>query len=62
MIFERLKFYRKQSMTSATFSTDGSVLAVVAKSTITLWGPHNNTLGVIVETLSASDHSMTYFL
>lgn len=49
-------------MAPATFSADGSVLAVVAESTITLWGPDNNTLGVIIETLSTSDHSMTYFL
>lgn len=50
MIFERLKFYRKQPMTSVVFSSDGS--AVVAESTIILWGPDNNTLVVILETLS----------
>lgn len=45
--------YKKKPMTSAAFSADGSVLAVAAESTITLWDPDNNALvGVIAETLS----------
>lgn len=47
-------------MTSAAFSADGSVLAVAAESVITLWDPDNNALvGVIAETLSVSDYSLT---
>jgi hypothetical protein len=63
MVFEHLKFCRKKPMTSAAFSADGSVLAVAAENVITLWDPDNNALvGVIVETLSVSDNSVTYFL
>ncbi|BAT18025.1 Os12g0609800, partial [Oryza sativa Japonica Group] len=40
-------------MTAATFSSDGSVLAVAAENVVTLWDPDNNTLvGVIAEALS----------
>ena len=47
-------------MTAAAFSADGSVLAVAAESVITLWDPDNNALvGVIAETLSVSDQTLT---
>ncbi|KAG8049218.1 hypothetical protein GUJ93_ZPchr0009g2095 [Zizania palustris] len=45
--------YKNKPMTTAAFSTDGSVLAVAAESVITLWDPDNNALvGVITEALS----------
>jgi NET1-associated nuclear protein 1 (U3 small nucleolar RNA-associated protein 17) len=40
-------------MTAATFSSDGSVLAVAAETVITLWDPKKNVLvAVIGETFS----------
>lgn len=40
-------------MTAATFSADGSVLAVAAETVITLWDPEQNILvAVIGETLT----------
>lgn len=40
-------------MTAATFSYDGSVLAVAAETVITLWDPEKNVLvAVIGETLT----------
>ena len=40
-------------MTAATFSLDGSVLAVAAETVITLWDPNKNVLlAVIGETLT----------
>uniref|UniRef100_A0A0E0FE35 WD repeat-containing protein 75 second beta-propeller domain-containing protein n=1 Tax=Oryza meridionalis TaxID=40149 RepID=A0A0E0FE35_9ORYZ len=45
--------YKNKPMTAATFSSDGSVLAVAAENVITLWDPDNNALvGVIAEALS----------
>uniref|UniRef100_A0A0E0MPF9 WD repeat-containing protein 75 second beta-propeller domain-containing protein n=1 Tax=Oryza punctata TaxID=4537 RepID=A0A0E0MPF9_ORYPU len=45
--------YKNKPMTAATFSSDGSVLAVAAESVVTLWDPDNNALvGVIAEALS----------
>lgn len=45
--------YKNKPMTAATFSSDGSVLAVAAENVVTLWDPDNNTLvGVIAEALS----------
>lgn len=44
--------YKKKPMTAATFSTDGSVLAVAAENVITLWDPDRNLLvAVIGETI-----------
>ncbi|KAL9362586.1 hypothetical protein Peur_045371 [Populus x canadensis] len=44
--------YKKKPMTAATFSTDGSVLAVAAETVITLWDADKNILvAVIGETL-----------
>ena len=44
---------RKKPMTAATFSSDGSVLAVAAETVITLWDPKKNVLvAVIGETFS----------
>ncbi|KAJ4709304.1 WD repeat-containing protein 75 [Melia azedarach] len=45
--------YKKKAMTAATFSADGSVLAVAAETIITLWDPDKNVLvAVIGETLT----------
>ncbi|KAJ9162883.1 hypothetical protein P3X46_022623 [Hevea brasiliensis] len=45
--------YKKKPMTAATFSYDGSVLAVAAETVITLWDPDKNVLvAVIGETLT----------
>lgn len=45
--------YKKKPMTAATFSSDGSVLAVAAETVITLWDPKKNVLvAVIGETFS----------
>lgn len=45
--------YKKKSMNAATFSADGSVLAVAAETVITLWDPEQNILiAVIGETLT----------
>jgi hypothetical protein len=42
-------------MTAASFSGDGSVLAVAAETVITLWDPFNNVLvAVIGDSLSVS--------
>lgn len=39
-------------MTAATFSADGSVLAIAAETVITIWDPEKNVLvAVIGETL-----------
>ncbi|XP_057765313.1 uncharacterized protein LOC130986058 [Salvia miltiorrhiza] len=44
--------YKKKPMTTAAFSSDGSVLAVAADKVITLWDPDRNTLlAVIGDTL-----------
>ncbi|KAJ8750843.1 hypothetical protein K2173_016024 [Erythroxylum novogranatense] len=44
--------YRKKPMTAATFSPDGSVLAVAAETVITLWDPDKNILMTVIgETL-----------
>lgn len=48
-------------MTAATFSADGSVLAVAAETVITLWDPEQNILvAVIGETLTV--HKFSSFL
>ncbi|KAL9339352.1 hypothetical protein Peur_068367 [Populus x canadensis] len=45
--------YKKKSMTAATFSSDGSVLAVAAETVITLWDADKNILvAVIGDTLT----------
>lgn len=45
--------YKKIPMTAAAFSADGSVLAVAAETSITLWDPDTNSLvAVIGDTLS----------
>lgn len=41
-------FLRGKSMTAATFSADGSVLAVAAETVITLWDPDENCLVAVV--------------
>ncbi|KAL2930404.1 WD repeat-containing protein 75 [Bienertia sinuspersici] len=46
-----ISYCRKKSMTAATFSADGSILAVAAETVITLWNPDRNYLvGVVGET------------
>lgn len=40
--------YKKRPMTAATFSADGSVLAVAAETVITLWDPDRNILVAII--------------
>ncbi|XP_022135000.1 WD repeat-containing protein 75 [Momordica charantia] len=40
--------YKKKSMTAATFSADGSVLAVAAETVITLWDPELNVLVAVI--------------
>ncbi|KAL8461980.1 hypothetical protein ACS0TY_033171 [Phlomoides rotata] len=40
--------YKKKPMTSAAFSSDGSVLAVAAEKVITLWDPDRNTLLAVI--------------
>ncbi|XP_050217951.1 uncharacterized protein LOC126668808 [Mercurialis annua] len=40
--------YKKKPMTAATFSHDGSVLAVAAETVITLWDPDKNVLVAVV--------------
>ncbi|KAF8391223.1 hypothetical protein HHK36_023525 [Tetracentron sinense] len=45
--------YKNKPMTAATFSADGSVLAVAAETVVTLWDPEKNVLvATIGETLS----------
>lgn len=56
-----MKNCRNKPMTAATFSSDGSVLAVAAENVITLWDPDNNTLvGVIAEALSVLYYSSAW--
>lgn len=44
--------YKRKPMTAATFSADGSVLAIAAETVITIWDPEKNVLvAVIGETL-----------
>jgi NET1-associated nuclear protein 1 (U3 small nucleolar RNA-associated protein 17) len=53
--------YKNKPMTAATFSSDGSVLAVAAENVVTLWDPDNNTLvGVIAEALSVLYYSSAW--
>ncbi|KAL3820938.1 hypothetical protein ACJIZ3_006843 [Penstemon smallii] len=40
--------YKKKPMTAATFSSDGSVLAVAAEKVITLWDPDRNILVAVI--------------
>ncbi|KAL9376817.1 hypothetical protein Peur_030937 [Populus x canadensis] len=40
--------YKKKSMTAATFSSDGSVLAVAAETVITLWDADKNILVAVI--------------
>uniref|UniRef100_A0A803MP60 WD repeat-containing protein 75 second beta-propeller domain-containing protein n=1 Tax=Chenopodium quinoa TaxID=63459 RepID=A0A803MP60_CHEQI len=40
--------YKGKSMTAATFSADGSVLAIAAETVITLWDPNRNYLVSVV--------------
>uniref|UniRef100_A0A5B7C8A1 Putative WD repeat-containing protein 75 isoform X2 n=1 Tax=Davidia involucrata TaxID=16924 RepID=A0A5B7C8A1_DAVIN len=40
--------YKKKPMTAATFSADGSVLAVAAETVITLWDPEKNVLVAVI--------------
>ncbi|KAI3496693.1 hypothetical protein L1887_39064 [Cichorium endivia] len=40
--------YRKKPMTAASFSRDGSVLAVAAETVITLWDPDKNLLIAVI--------------
>uniref|UniRef100_A0A7N0VM13 WD repeat-containing protein 75 second beta-propeller domain-containing protein n=1 Tax=Kalanchoe fedtschenkoi TaxID=63787 RepID=A0A7N0VM13_KALFE len=40
--------YKKKPMTAASFSPDGSVLAVAAETVITLWDPHKNVLVTVI--------------
>ncbi|CAK9157783.1 unnamed protein product [Ilex paraguariensis] len=40
--------YKKKPMTAATFSADGSVLAVAAETVITLWDPQRNVLVAVI--------------
>ncbi|XP_057983859.1 uncharacterized protein LOC131168447 [Malania oleifera] len=40
--------YKKKPMTAATFSADGSVLAVAAETVISLWDPDKNVLLAVV--------------
>ncbi|KAG9159938.1 hypothetical protein Leryth_005690 [Lithospermum erythrorhizon] len=40
--------YKKKQMTAATFSGDGSVLAVAAETVITLWDPDRNILVAVI--------------
>ncbi|XP_027172674.1 WD repeat-containing protein 75 isoform X1 [Coffea eugenioides] len=40
--------YKKKPMTAATFSMDGSVLAVAAENVITLWDPDRNFLVAVI--------------
>ncbi|XP_010681099.2 uncharacterized protein LOC104896097 [Beta vulgaris subsp. vulgaris] len=40
--------YKGKSMTAATFSADGSILAVAAETVITLWDPDRNYLVAVV--------------
>eukprot|EP00268_Persea_americana_P020064 TRINITY_DN20334_c0_g1_i3.p1 TRINITY_DN20334_c0_g1~~TRINITY_DN20334_c0_g1_i3.p1 ORF type:complete len:812 (+),score=149.30 TRINITY_DN20334_c0_g1_i3:277-2712(+) len=45
--------YKKRPMTAATFSGDGSVLAIAAETVVTLWNPDTNALVAVVgETLT----------
>ncbi|CAO2842038.1 unnamed protein product [Amaranthus hypochondriacus] len=49
--------YKGKSMTAATFSADGSVLAVAAETVITLWDPDENCLVAVVgETYTPIDN------
>ena len=41
-------FGRKKPMSTAAFSSDGSVLAVAADKVITLWDPDRNTLLAVI--------------
>lgn len=59
----RFCFYRKKSMTAATFSADGSVLAVAAETVITLWDPELNVLvAVIGETFTVLKFSVFSYI
>lgn len=58
-------FLRGKSMTAATFSADGSILAVAAETVITLWDPDRNYLVAVVgETYMVNSVSfcLTYLL
>lgn len=47
-------------MTAATFSADGSVLAVAAETVITLWDPEQNILVAVIGETSSVYKSFSY--